>query len=38
MTCWNFKSKIRHALEDMAARNDGEVAPIRKILATKFRN
>lgn len=37
MTCWNFKSKIRHALEEMAAAGDGEVAPIRKILATKFK-
>jgi hypothetical protein len=36
MTCWNFKSKIRHVLEDIAARNHGEVAPIKKILATRF--
>lgn len=38
MTCWNFKSKIRHALEQMVEENRGEVAPIRKILATKFTN
>ncbi|HLP75248.1 MAG TPA: IS1595 family transposase [Bacteroidales bacterium] len=36
MTCWNFKSKIRHALEEMAAQNHGEIAPIRKILSTRF--
>jgi predicted Zn-ribbon and HTH transcriptional regulator len=36
MTCWNFKSKIRNALEEMIKQNHGEVAPIRKILATKF--
>jgi two-component system, sensor histidine kinase LadS len=36
MTCWNFKSKIRNALEEMIKQNHGEVTPIRKILATKF--
>jgi len=36
MTCWNFKSKIRHALEEMALKSHGEIAPIQKILATKF--
>lgn len=36
MTCWNFKSKIRHALEEIAAKNPGEVAPINKILAARF--
>lgn len=38
MTCWNFKSRIKNALEEMAAGNPGEVTPIRKILATKFRS
>jgi two-component system, sensor histidine kinase LadS len=36
MTCWNFKSKIRNALEEMMKQNHGEAAPIRKILTTKF--
>jgi hypothetical protein len=36
MTCWNFKSKIRHALEEIALKSHGEIAPIQKILTTKF--
>lgn len=38
MTCWNFKSKIKNALEEMASKNNGEIAPIKKILATRFTN
>lgn len=38
MTCWNFKAKMKHALEEMAAQNNGEVSGIKKILATRFNN
>lgn len=36
MTCWNFKTKIKYALEKMAATNNGEIGPIKKILASRF--
>ncbi|HEX2919552.1 MAG TPA: transposase [Bacteroidales bacterium] len=36
MTCWKFKSKIQSTLEEMAANGQGESAPIRKILSTRF--
>jgi predicted Zn-ribbon and HTH transcriptional regulator/uncharacterized protein YnzC (UPF0291/DUF896 family) len=32
MTCWNFKAKIRNALEEMEAVSPGEKTSIRKIL------
>jgi hypothetical protein len=38
MTCWNFKSKMKHALEEMVAQHPGEITPIKKILASRFNN
>jgi hypothetical protein len=32
MTCWNFKTKIRHALDKMDTLTDVEKSSIRKIL------
>jgi hypothetical protein len=34
MTCWNFKSKINHAMEEMSSKNNGE-APMTKIFTKK---
>jgi hypothetical protein len=34
MTCWNFKSKISHAMEEMSSKNNGE-APFSKIFTKK---
>ncbi|HLN21872.1 MAG TPA: IS1595 family transposase [Bacteroidales bacterium] len=36
MTCWNFKTRIRHALENIVSIDEGESTPIRKILASRF--
>lgn len=36
MTCWNFKAKIRHALDDMEAVSPGEKTSIRKILTGRI--
>jgi Transposase zinc-ribbon domain len=32
MTCWNFKTKIRHALQQIDTLTDREKSSIRKIL------
>jgi hypothetical protein len=32
MTCWNFKTKIRHALEQMDSLTETEKSSIQKIL------
>jgi hypothetical protein len=32
MTCWNFKTKIQHAIQDMNSLSDGEKISIQKIL------
>jgi hypothetical protein len=34
MTCWNFKSKIRHAIQEMNSLSDGEKLSIQKILTS----
>jgi hypothetical protein len=34
MTCWNFKTKIQHALQQMDSLSDGEKLSINKILTT----
>jgi len=34
MTCWNFKTKIQHALQQMDSLTDGEKLSIRKILTS----
>ncbi len=36
MTCWNFKSKIKHALEQMDSLSQGEITSIQKILTGKI--
>jgi two-component system, sensor histidine kinase LadS len=32
MTCWNFKTKIRHAVQDLSSLSYGEKASIQKLL------
>lgn len=34
MTCWNFKTKIEHALEEMDSLSDKERSSIEKILTS----
>jgi hypothetical protein len=34
MTCWNFKSKIQHALQQMDSLSDSEKSSIQKILTS----
>jgi len=34
MTCWNFKTKIRHAMEEMDSLSHGEKLSIQKILTS----
>lgn len=34
MTCWNFKTKIQHALEEMDSLSDQERISIKKILTS----
>jgi hypothetical protein len=34
MTCWNFKTKIKHAVQDMNSLSDGEKISIQKILTS----
>jgi hypothetical protein len=34
MTCWNFKTKIQHAVQDMNSLSDGEKISIQKILTS----
>jgi two-component system, sensor histidine kinase LadS len=34
MTCWNFKTKIQHAMQDMNSLSDGEKISIQKILTS----
>jgi len=34
MTCWNFKTKIRHAMEEMDSLSQGEKLSIQKILTS----
>ena len=34
MTCWNFKTKIRHALQQMDSLSNGEKSSINKILTS----
>jgi hypothetical protein len=34
MTCWNFKTKIQHAIQDMNSLSDGEKESIKKILTS----
>jgi hypothetical protein len=34
MTCWNFKTKIQHAMQDMSSLSDGEKISIQKILTS----
>lgn len=34
MTCWNFKTKIQHALQQMDTLSDGEKLSINKILTS----
>lgn len=34
MTCWNFKTKIQHAIQDMNSLTDGEKVSIQKILTS----
>jgi len=34
MTCWNFKSKIQHALQEMNSLSDSEKLSIQKILTS----
>src|SRR5512133_2261545 len=36
MTCWNFKTKIKHALEDMENLSHGEKTSIQKILTNRI--
>jgi hypothetical protein len=33
MTCWNFKTKIQHALQEMNTLSPYEKSSIEKILA-----
>lgn len=35
MTCWNFKSKIKHALEEIETLRHGEKVSIEEVLAGK---
>jgi two-component system, sensor histidine kinase LadS len=35
MTCWNFKAKIKHALEAFEGDNEGKKMPISKILTSR---
>ena len=34
MTCWNFKTKIQHALQQMDSLSEGEKQSIQKILTS----
>ncbi len=34
MTCWNFKTKIQHAMKEMDSLSEGEKQSIRKILTS----
>jgi hypothetical protein len=34
MTCWNFKTKIQHALQEMDSLSEGERLSINKILTS----
>jgi hypothetical protein len=34
MTCWNFKTKIRHAIEEMNSLSNSEKLSIQKILTS----
>lgn len=34
MTCWNFKTKIRHAMEEIDSLSEGEKLSIQKILTS----
>jgi hypothetical protein len=34
MTCWNFKTKIQHALNEMGSLSDKERASVEKILTS----
>ncbi len=34
MTCWNFKTKIQHALQQMESLSEGEKQSIKKILTS----
>lgn len=34
MTCWNFKTKIQHALQQMDTLSEGEKTSIQKILTS----
>jgi hypothetical protein len=34
MTCWNFKTKIQHAMQEMDSLSEGEKQSIRKILTS----
>jgi hypothetical protein len=34
MTCWNFKTKIQHALNEMSSLSDKERASVEKILTS----
>ncbi len=35
MTCWNFKTKIKHALEEIDSLSDNEKLAIKKILSSR---
>lgn len=34
MTCWNFKTKIRHAVDEMSSLSEGQKISIQKILTS----
>jgi hypothetical protein len=33
MTCWNFKTKIHHALEEMDSLTENEKSSLKKIFS-----
>lgn len=34
MTCWNFKTKIQHAIDEMSSLSENEKLSIKKILTS----
>jgi hypothetical protein len=34
MTCWNFKTKIQHAIDEMNSLSENEKLSIQKILTS----